>query len=289
MIEDLLSEGYFFKEQIDGTVHIVRGVHHQNSQEEAGYKGIMECYSGNSVGYVIPIDFLKEELNKVSPEKIKTAQQNTRNNPEKLAQIIASTMVHVLPEDDLQYKKYMEAIGKSNAPIIGLFSNRGDCFVKAAIICAHYRIAGLPSRIVGYDRYPQKAWEVICSELNEWYELDPFRPPSEFELDMLSHDYSHRMPFIQVKSDSIRVDKNEWKNFVKQIKGIRLGRFRVPEFKHGWVEVFKDNKWMQYETNRHSHCKLGKLIVERAKPHARVFSELRIEPDKSYRWKDLTL
>ncbi len=275
MLEDCLTDGYFFMgTSLNGKLNIV-----QCENPEGGYNGIMECFLDLHPGFVIPVNFVKEQL--------KTKQvEGIRKKPEVIQRNIVNQVEHVIPYKDRKFSECMDQFGHSNLAIIGQLLKKGDCFVKASILCAMYRAAGIPARVVGFNKYPQKAWEEICAEHKTYPVSSGNKGISQLELRMLA--YSHpEMSEVLYKTEQVGISTTGWDKIIAKHPRLTLDPQQPPQgLTHCWAEVMYDGEIQRFNPNRET-IGLSKLVFERGGAHARVFPEVYIGKDFNYRWNSL--
>ena len=275
MLEDCLSDGYFFwtNQDVAGRQPTIV----QCSNPDGGYRGIMECLVGLELGTVIPVNFVKESLPGKRLEEI-------RQHPEIIHRNIVYSFEHVT-FDDPRFSQHLQLLGSSNSSIIGALTRRGDCFVKAGIISAYYRTAGMPTRIIGFKEYPKEAWESICAEHKTYSFAEP--KVSDVELDLRATSEPEIKELLQAFGSLANVPEMKLREILSKPRIATLDPGRPPLLAHCWVEVMRNGKAERYNPNKED-VNFHKLLYERGIAHAKVFPELHVTEDFKSRWKDLS-
>jgi len=275
MLEDCLSDGYFF-----WTNHDVAGRRPtlvKSTNPDGGYCGIMECLVGLELGTVIPVNFVKESL----PEK---RLEEIRQHPEVIHRNIVYSFEHVT-FDDQRFSEHLQLFGCSNSSIIGALTRRGDCFVKAGIISAYCRTAGMPTRIIGFKEYPREAWESICAEHPTYHFTEP--RISDVELDLRVASDPEARQSLQGFDSLANIPEGVIRELLSKPRTATLNPQQPPLLAHCWVEVMRNGKTERYNPNKEDFG-FHKLLYDRGIAHAKVFPELYVAKDFRTRWKDLS-
>lgn len=274
MLEDCLSEGYFFRTNKDLTreeLTIVRC-----SNPEGGYRGIAECLIASAPGDVIPVDFAKKEI---PPERRPEIQQRP--------DVICKNFVHNYEHGtDAQFAIALLGYGASNSAIVGHVLQKGDCFVKASMISAIYRAGGIPTRVIGFREYPKEAWESICADYQNSYSFEEPRI-SDIELGLRESEPEVR-ELMHTFGSLANVPDEKLKEMIAKPRIVKLNPEQpLPNFPHCWVEIMRNGQVERYNPN-HEDFGFHKLLYGRSVDYAKVFPEVHVDKNFKCRWKDLS-